>query len=99
MLTADAASVNLRDLVNSNPFFGPFVIDPSAVQEDLATRVPRIGMSFVDIRRPPQWSRVVNRTMTKAQSSGLRALVDGEAEEEEGGREGGRWGEEERGMK
>ena len=100
MLTADAASVNLRDLVNSNPFFGPFVIDPSAVQEDLATRVPRVGMSFVDIRRPPQWSRIVNRTITKAQSSGLRALIQGEAEEEEVEREEQRWrGEGESGMK
>lgn len=51
-LQVNASFMHHRDHINTNPYNGPFVVDKkSAIQEDLAKRVPLIGLSDVNLKK------------------------------------------------
>ncbi|KAL1304532.1 hypothetical protein AAFC00_003514 [Neodothiora populina] len=57
-MTINHSTFHHRDHINVNPYNGPFAIDSkSAIQEDLAKRVPHVGLSDVDLKREEKpWS-------------------------------------------
>ena len=49
-----------RDHINTNPYSGPFAVDTkSAIQEDLARRVPLVGLSDINLKKMEKPWRVV----------------------------------------
>lgn len=61
-IQANVAFTRHRDNINSNPYNGPFAVDrKSAIQEDLAKRVPLIGLSDLNLKRMEKPWRVLAR--------------------------------------
>lgn len=59
-LQVNISTMHHRDHLNANPYNGPFVVDSkSAVQQDLAKRVPLIGLSDVNLKKPEKPWRVL----------------------------------------
>lgn len=61
-IQVNLAYTHHRDTINANPYNGPFVVDrKSAIQEDLAKRVPLIGLSDLNLKRLQKPWRVLAR--------------------------------------
>ena len=61
-LQTNPARTNFRDQVDRAEYHGRFVIDTkSAIQQDLAKRVPTLGLSAWEWRKPEKPDRVVQR--------------------------------------
>lgn len=65
-LVANTATMKLRDMVDEHPYNGPFAINSkSAIQLDLAKRVPLIGLSEVDLKKAQKPPRLLHKEQDK----------------------------------
>lgn len=76
-LTATPSRLRHRDAVERHPFYGPFVIDTkSAIQRDLATRVPLLGLSEISMRRGSPPARILQKRAKERKAwRGVRDMV------------------------
>lgn len=73
-LMANRARQAFRDAVDRSEYHGRFVIDTkTAIQQDLAKRVPTPGLSAWDWRKPEKPDRIYQR-LRRAESEGRKSL-------------------------
>ena len=73
-LQTNPARTNFRDQVDRAEYHGRFMIDTkSAIQQDLAKRVPMLGLSAWEWRKPEKPDRVVQRMRS---GEGRRSLME-----------------------
>lgn len=73
-LQTNPARINFRDQIDRAEYHGRFVVDTkSAIQQDLAKRVPTLGLSAWEWRKPEKPDRVVRRMR---EGEGRRSLME-----------------------
>lgn len=73
-LQTNPARTNFRDQIDRAEYHGRFVVDTkSAIQQDLAKRVPTLGLSAWEWRKPEKPDRVVQRMRS---GEGRRSLME-----------------------
>lgn len=78
-LQINLSTMHHRDHINANPYNGPFSVDTkSVIQEDLAKRVPTLGLSDVNLKKPEKPWKVLlwEREREKKQRKTLRQMLE-----------------------
>lgn len=78
-LQINVATMHHRDNINVNPYNGPFAVDKkSAIQEDLAKRVPLLGLSDTNLKKLEKPWRVLlwEREREKKNYKTLRQMMN-----------------------
>ena len=96
-LQANPARAHLRDHIDASNYHGSFAIDTkSAIQDDLAKRVPLLGLSAWNWRAPETPWRIMRKMKAREREGperrkSLRELYDQRPEEGEAQSEEGKW--------
>jgi len=93
-LQTNRARVNFRDAIDRTQYHGRFAIDgKSSIQQDLASRVPALGLSCWEWRKPNKPERMVLKMRTREARKSLKEIWEEgrrpEEEEEEASRREG----------
>lgn len=78
-LQVNVATVHHRDQINVNRYHGPFLVTgKSAIQEDLAKRVPTYGLSDSDLKAPEKHWRILDQELERGRKTHktLRQMLD-----------------------
>ncbi|KAK4988508.1 hypothetical protein LTR50_003912 [Elasticomyces elasticus] len=77
-IQANFSRYHHRDKINSAAYHGSFRVNSkSAIQQDLASRVPLLGLSDCELKRVGKPWRIVERERREEGERGLRGLVGG----------------------
>lgn len=77
-LQVNIATMHHRDHINASSYHGPFAVDrKSAVQEDLAKRVPLVGLSEINLKKSEKPWRVLawERERDRKERKSLRQML------------------------
>lgn len=78
-IIADPARAAFRDLIDRNEYHGRFMVDgKTAIQQDLARRVPSVGLSCWDWRKGSKPDRIVQGMQKKRERGLWDVWEDGE---------------------